>query len=209
MPSNTQTFLKPSNIYFSLALVILVAAAIYGVSQFRVLQSENQAVTDNESRRVEIASVFEKEKKTFQLFADERAKKQADLVKKIASILPADENYTDLTRLFDDYFAENDRPDNPILQSSLNFDKGQPVPGMASISALPLTMNLDATRDNFFKFLDFINNAGSLETGTRLMRINSINLNFLEGGEVEKDLRQKINFTVNMDAFYQTPKVAR
>ena len=41
------------------------------------------------------------------------------------------------------------------------------------------------------------------------MEINSIQLNFPEGGEVISNPKQRINFTVDMNAYYETPKVAR
>ena len=124
-------------------------------------------------------------------------------------ILPPDENYTDLTRQFDDYFSNHDKPGNPILQSSLRFGKGTPVANLPDVSLLPVAMNLEATRDNFLKFLEYVSSSGSRDSVSRMMDINSIQLNFPEGGEVVKDLSQKINFTVDMNTYYLTPKVAR
>lgn len=200
---------KSSNIYFVFALIILAFTVAYGVFQFRLLRAEQLAITDNETRNVSIAAKTDQMKKEYQKLADSHSTTLQDFTKKLEGILPADENYTDLTRAFDNFFAENDRPGNPIFQSTLRFGKGSPLANMPDISVLPVTMNIDATRENFLKFLDFVNESGSLENGRRLMEINSIQLNFPEGGEVLKDTKQKMNFTVDMSIYYQTPKVAR
>lgn len=202
-------FLKTSNVTFALALLVLGGTVYYGINQYNIFQNEKQAIVDNQIRVQEKAEVLEKSKQEFKAFAEERAKKQNDLTKRISAILPPNENYTELTRQLDDYFAEHDTAGNPVFQSSLRFGKGTAVAGITGVSGLPFSMNLEGTRDNFFKFLNFVNQSGSVEKGGRLMDILSIQMNFPEGGESVNDLKQKINFTVDMNAYYQTPKVAR
>ncbi|MEK9132091.1 MAG: hypothetical protein AAB606_00045 [Patescibacteria group bacterium] len=207
--TSPQSLLRTSNLYLALAVVALAATLGIGWLKFNVLQAEEQAVTDNESRRGEMTDSLTKAETSYKTFAEQRAQRDADFSKLIAGILPMDENYTDLTRALDDFFAENDKPNNPILQSNLSFSKGELVVSTPGISALSFSMTIESTRDNFFKFLQFVNESGSLANGKRLMEINSINLSFVNGGEVVQDLTQKINFTVGMTAYYQTPKVAR
>ncbi len=209
MSSSVSSPLRFSNIGFIAALIILAATTVYGIFQFRTMQGEAQAIVDNDTRVQALNGGLKDIKKTYQVFADARTKRQAELAKKLSIILPPDENYTDLTRQFDDYFSNHDKPGNPILQSSLRFGKGAPVGNLPDVSALPVAMNLEATRDNFLKFLEYVSSSGSLDSVSRMMDINSIQLNFPEGGEVVKDLSQKINFTVDMNSYYLTPKVAR
>lgn len=203
------SLLRSGNVYFAFALLILGVTFAYAFFQMRVLTGETLAVQDNSLRTVSISNSITQIKKDFQNLGDMHAKKLLDFNKKLENILPLDENYTDLTRLFDNFFAENDSQGSPIFQSTLRFGKGVPVPQMPDVSLLPITMNIDASRDNFLKFLDFVNDSGSLENGRRLMEITSVQLNFPEGGEVLKDPKQKMNFTVEMNAYFQTPKVAR
>lgn len=204
-----KSFLRISNVYFALALVILAGAAAYGIVQAREYSLEKNAIVTNGALIQQKENALKSLKEQYDSLAGNEVKKQEEITRKIMNILPPDENYTDLTRELDKYFDENDTVTNPIFQSSLRFGKGAPVAGMTDISALPLTMNIDATRDNFFKFLNYANDSGSLETGTRLIEITSIQLNFPEEGEMVKDSKQKINFTVDLNAFYRTPKVAR
>lgn len=209
MVSQPPVYLRVSNLYFFLALIALAGAVAYGVFQYRIFEKEKQAMSDNSFRLAALTEIVQKAGVEFKQFAEERAKKQAELTKQLANILPQDENYTELTRQFDNYFAENDKVGNPFFQSSLRFGKGAPVADIASLSVLPISMNIAGTRDNFYRFLDFVNSSGSLETGTRIMDIHSIQLNFKEGGEVVKNPKQEINFTVEMNGYYQTPRTAR
>lgn len=209
MSPSHDSLLRSSTVYFFLALFIFLGSAGYGVFQYRIFEAEHQAILDNKKQIDELTEVLVRKEKEFRFFSEEREKQQAEFAKKITSILPQDEQYTNLTRQLDSYIAKNDKPSNPLFQGSLKFSKGAPVNGFPGISGLSVSMNLEGTRDQFFKFLDFINESGSLETGTRLMELNSIQLNFPEGGENLNDPTQKINFTVDMTAYYQTPKVAR
>lgn len=182
---------------------------MYGILQFRIMKAEEQAILDNVNVTTTQNAVLKKAEDAYKAYSADQEKKYADYTKKITSILPPDENYTDLTRQLDEYFDLQDKPGSPIFQSSLRFGKGAPVQGMAYISALPISMNLESSRENFYKFLEFIDKSGSLETGTRLMEIKSVQINFPEGGEVVEDSTQKVNFNVELISYYQTPKVAR
>ena len=208
IPAN-QSFFRASNIYFLLALIIFAGSTFYGITNWNLLQASAAAVQENQKEIENISGLFTKTKDEFQIFADEQAKRQKDFQKKIGSILPLDENYTDLAKQLDDYFATADKPGNPMFQGSLNFQKGQVVKDATGISVLPFSMGLEGTRDNLFKFLKFVQDSGSLESGIRLMEIKNIDLSFSEGGEQTDNPKEPIKFNVNMNAYYQTPKVAR
>ena len=70
-------------------------------------------------------------------------------------------------------------------------------------------MGLEGTRDNLFKFLKFVQESGSLESGIRLMEMKNNDLRFSEGEEQTDNPEEPIKFNVNMNAYYQTPKIAR
>ena len=57
--------------------------------------------------------------------------------------MPLDENYTDLAKQLDDYFATADKPGNPMFQGSLNFQNAQVVKDATGISVLPFSMGLE------------------------------------------------------------------
>lgn len=201
--------MRSTSIYYFFALIALAAATVYGVMQFRLYSAEKAAVESNAVSIENLTAARTRAQAAFNETAEQQAQTQEKLQKNLSAILPLDENYTDLTRAFDDFFAANDSAASPLVQSSLRFGKGAPVPGIAGISALPISMNMEGSRDNFFKFLEFVERSGSVDSGTRLMSITSINLNFPEEGEVIDDPKQVLNWTVEMSAFYKTAKVKR
>lgn len=209
MNKNFLFALRFSNIYFTFALMLFVISLTYGILQFRTYQLERTAIKANETDLREKSREFDAYKTQYEMLAQDQEKEQEDMLGKISTILPPDEKYTDLTRQLERYFADNDRPGNQIIQSNLIFSRGAPVPDAGDVSALPFTMHVEATRDNFFRFLDYVKSSGSLDTGARLMDITSIDLNFPSEGELIRDTRQKINFTVYMNAYYHTPKIER
>lgn len=208
IPAN-QSFFRASNIYFFLALIIFAGSTFYGITNWNLLQASAAAVAENQKEIENISEVFKKTKDEFQAFSDKQGKRQKDFQKKISSILPLDENYTELAKQLDDYFAAADKPGNPMFQGTLNFQKGQPVKDAVGISVLPFSMGLEGTRDNLFKFLQFVQDSASLENGIRLMEIKNIDLTFSEGGEQTDNPKEPIKFNVNMNAYYQTPKISR
>lgn len=207
--TSQSTIIRGSTLMLILASTVTLAMLTYGFFQFRFMQAQRRAVAENKMTAVTMADELNSSKKSYDELSKAYSAVHEALAKKIASILPTDERYTDLTRQLDEYFVVNDKDGNPIFQSSLRFGKGAPVAQFPGISALPVSMNIEATRENFFKFLEFISSSGSLDTGIRLMAIKGVQLNFPDGGELLKNPRQDLNFTVEMSAYYVTPKVAR
>lgn len=206
---NSVSILRTSNVYFAMAFVVLASALAYGILQARVLTNEKRASEDNGRRAQEKAAAYAAEEESFKTYSEEHSKRQEEASRKLVAILPPDENYTDLTRAIDDYFAAHDSTSNPMFLSSLRYGKGASAAVSPNLSVLPVTMNIEGTRDNFFKFLDYVRDSGSLASPSRLMEINSIQLNFPEGGEVITNPQQKINFTLDMNGYYLQPKVQR
>lgn len=204
-----QDSIKGSTIYILIAGIIILATAAYSFLQYGLMNDYMKATADNATRRNSVAAVLSKRTDEFRTFAVAQSEKQKSLARNISEILPPNENYTELTRLFDEFFAKNDARENKIFQSSLRYGNGAPAKGMPGIYALPISMNIEGTRDNFFKFLNFINDSGTVDTARRLMAVDSIQLNFPDGGEVVGNAKQMINFTVEMIAYYQTPKIRK
>ncbi len=194
---------KSSHIYYGLAALITLVVLVYGLTQFKVMQAQAAAVNDNKAVTASLTDRKDKLQKYYDSFASTQSEVQKGLLDTLNYVLPVGEQYTDLTRQFDAFFASHDAATNPIFQSSLRFGKGAKVDGMPNIGALPITMNIEGTRENFFAFLEFINESGTQASRTRLVAVNSIQLNFPDGGEVLENKRQVINFTVDMTAYYR------
>lgn len=198
-----QSSLKSSHIYTGLAVVIALVALCYGLLQYRVMNAQAAAIEDNQQISTQLNEKNKKLLEYYGRFAQTQDGAQKRLQDSLNAMIPVGENYTDLTRSFDNFFALHDSALNPIVQNSLRFGKGEPVAGMPNISALPITMNIEGTRQNFFAFLEAMNNSGTLSQQFRLIAINSIQLNFPDGGEVLTNQRQVINVTLELTAYYR------
>lgn len=201
------TFFNKSNFYFLIVLVIVACTVAYGVMQYQVMTAMQFAVKENETEIGELQTKIVQSEESYRKSAEDFRERKADYLKTMESILPFDAGYTDLARLFDNYFDKLNRPGNAIEQNNLVFSQPQVLPDINSISVLPISMNIKASRDNFLKFLKFIESSGTLESGVRLMEIKSINFNFDNGGEVVKDPTQEITFSVRMNTYFRTSKV--
>lgn len=75
---------------------------------------------------------------------------------------------------------------------------------------LPFTLTLNTTRDNYDKFMRYVENSGDLDEQTRLLDINSISINFVteqsavssSGSPIEIEM---LNVSMSMNAYYQKP----
>jgi hypothetical protein len=116
-------------------------------------------------------------------------------------ILPPDENLIELTRSLDDFFDRNFVQGNEILANNLRF--GTPKQSEDGLySMLPVSMSIESTRDKFNLFLNYVENTGSFQDGTRILDIRSVRMNF--SGEDSS----RINFTVDLNAYFRAVELS-
>lgn len=110
----------------------------------------------------------------------------------LALVFPTDEDLTPLTRLFDDFAVKNNFESNPFFISNLSYEAEQ-----SSADGLyryvPLRMNFLSSKKNLNKFLEFVENSGSLEGEVRLMSIEDLTVNYPAEFGGSYDVQVKIN----------------
>lgn len=126
---------------------------------------------------------------------------------KMAAIFPAKAQITELTRVLDQFFADNNFANNPLLLSSLSFGN---VENTENHNKIAFTISAQGSENNFFRFLDFIGNSGNFGKAYRLMAIDSINISFPQQEETEKSEEEKANplpeeigFSIQGAAYFQ------
>ena len=194
---------------FIVSIIILGIAGYFGYQQFtefRKLQGYTKVDT-----------TFIKEIGVKNSDADEEYKSNktpyVEMIKdkdqKSEKILPIVESMTEVTRLIDKFFIDNNFPNNPVMLNSLTF--GTPD-SSENFMKVDFSMNIKGTRDNFFNLLDFISESGNLQKPYRLMAVNSINIVFPdvvtideeeEEGEAEEEEIPQITFTLEGEAYFQ------
>ncbi|MCD6109531.1 hypothetical protein J7J83_02125 [bacterium] len=131
-----------------------------------------------------------------------------DLMKAIADevdyVFPETEKHTLLTRTLESFSNNLNRTKDPFIISNLQYLK--PVKSEdESLMILPFTMTIHSSHDNFIKFLEYIENSGTLTDKTRLLNIKSIVINFVapEGTQKNTSGKDEINFNVAMNSYFK------
>jgi len=198
-----------AHIFQLLTVVVLVAAGVYGYFQYQKLAEAQTSLNDAQAQMAQLQTTADDSTSAFGDLKKQADTNAAEIINKIQAIYPSDQNYTALTKMLDDFFTANDKPDNRIFENSLSFSA--PITDAKNEYAiLPFSMSILASRDNFEKLLRYVDGSGDLEGTVRLMDIKSISLSLpseaagtAEGqaAEVANDL----SVSLSMNSYFQKP----
>lgn len=118
---------------------------------------------------------------------------------------PETENHTLLTRTIESFSNDLNRTKNPFLISNLQYLEPQ-VSEDGDYMVLAFKMTIHSSHDNFIKFLEYVEDSGTLSEKTRLMDIQSIVINFVspQGSQGNISGKDEINFNVSMNSYFRT-----
>ncbi len=202
-----------------LIVFVAVVAGIYGFSQFQkyslaqtALAMETDLLQKTQQDTNELTTKYLEIKKSFDA-------KFAKVLDALQYVMPADETYKNVVRLLDQFAQDNNLPNSPFFISDEKFGISHPDP-KKDFSVLPFSMTISASRDNFLKFLKFVESSGMLENKTRVLEIRSISINFVNtnsgsgsgsigsGGSLTGGgSSQLLNVSVAMNAYFEKPKI--
>lgn len=202
-----QNYNRQIRTYTVLTILVLLAAGTYGYFQFQKLTEAQAALAKGQadlaalkSTETQIADqyttlkgAFETEFKTVQ--------------NAIEGVLPSDENYTALTKALDDFVLTLNRQSPSIFMSNLKFSQPR-FEKETDHAVLPMTLTLATTRANLERFLQFAENSGSLDDGTRLLDVRSISISFPQQqvvGAPAGDTSSLLNVSLAVNAYFQAP----
>ncbi len=121
-------------------------------------------------------------------------RRSADL--KLSTVFPADEDLTELTRIFDDFELKNNFESNPFFISKISYEKIENSEE-SNYRIMPLSVTFEASKKNMSKFIEFIEASGSIEGEVRLMSIENMKITYPDeyGGIYEIDLKLNAYFS--------------
>lgn len=104
-------------------------------------------------------------------------------------VFPTEEDLTTLTRLLDTFAVTNNFESNPFFINSITYQNVLSAENGA-YRYVPLDLDLTTSKKNLNKFLETIENSGSLEGGVRLMSVERLSIRYPEefGGTYEVQL---------------------
>ena len=194
--------------YMVFTMIVLLAAGVYGFFQLQKLTAAQVALAQGVSTSEQLANSVDSfsesyvdSKKTF----DEGF---ASILNSVEGVLPLEEDYTDLTRLLDDFVQKNNTSLNPITMDNVSYGAAQKIED--NYSVLPVTLSINASRDNFENFLRFIFSSGALQERTRLMDIQAISINFSaqrQGLATTIGEEAMLNVSIQLNAYFQAGPV--
>lgn len=185
--------------YALLCLVIVVCMGFFSYQKWQEYSLSKEAISKNKELIVALRNKVSDEKSVYESEKDGFNNLNKEIEEKLKYILPASDNYTDLTRQIDSYEEELSRKNNPFEIANIDY---QSIVETENYSILPFRMNIKSSGDNFTKFLHLIENSGSLKDQVRVMDIQSIRLNFSDS-ENEGQTSESIDFTVQINAYFQ------
>lgn len=200
--------IKKRGYIYSIQSYLIFGAILLGVSAYFGYQQINNYFAANDALKLEQDNLSTMQTNVAQVKTDyANLKKQYD--EQIASIndalqfvLPEQEAYTNLVRIFDQFSAQNNSQGSPFFVSDVKFGTSR-QDAKNDYSILPVTMTINASKSNLMKFLQFIENSGMLENKTRLMDIRSISINF-SSADGAGDPTLNVSLAVN--AYFQKTK---
>lgn len=188
-----KSFRQARTVYLLLTILFLAAFLAIGFMKGKEVMAMTSGTRLNETR---LTSLREERDSAIKAYTEARvayAKDFENSSKILEKMVPEGEKYTELTRTFDEFFAKNFDTKNPIVASGLRYGQGQRLEG-TPFSSLPVSLTIASSKENFLKFLRYIEQSGSLETGVRFMEVQAIRVNFGEEG---------VSFTVDLTALYR------
>lgn len=187
--------------YMILCLVVLLSFGTYTGFKIREYITLKSGVDTNAKLITVLQTDASSEKAAYEINRTKNEEIITEIEKKLKSLFPETDDYTNLTRQLDKIEEDLNRINDPFEVSNIDFMN---VSNDGKYSILPIRMSIKSSGENFTKFLHFLENSGSLNDGFRLMDISSIRLSFQEASEPGE--QNMINFSVLLNAYFQGGK---
>ncbi len=196
-----QHYLSRSIKLYMIGVVIVgLLVSYYGIEKYLEYSDKVAIVNDSEKGLAGLTQTKKSDGDLATKVQTDYKEQDEEMRKGLALVFPSQENYTELTKIFDAYFLENNRVNNPIIATDMQF--GTPAADTSGkYDVLPISMNITASEANFYKFLSFVQDSGTLTKKLRLLDLKSVQMNFAEDAG-----KHKIQFRAEISAYFQKDK---
>lgn len=180
--------------YIALCLIFILIFGGYTYFKFNDYKTYKMAVAANEKEISLLKASTVDEKTAYDELKTSSEKLSSEIFKNLEGVFPAADNYTELNRSFDAFEESLNRSNNVFVISSIEYEDVQASEDTL-YKYLPVRMTIESSKDNFAKFLRYIETSGALTDKIRLMDIQSIHMTQSDTGT--------INFSVKIHAYFQ------
>ncbi|MFA6305838.1 MAG: hypothetical protein WC651_03890 [Candidatus Gracilibacteria bacterium] len=186
--------------YAVLCGILLIAFGVFTYTKWQEYSVVSTVVEKNESYISALEEQGANEKAAFETKKDSINQLKTEIETNLVEVFPKSDAYTELTRKFDTFEQKLSNKDSVFEISNVEF---QGATREANYSILPVRMSIRGSKENFEKFLHYVETSGSLADKVRLMDISSIRLNFENTGDLSGKKEEIINFSVQINAYFQ------
>jgi len=194
-----------ANVFFGLSAALVLFMAYYTyVNLSKYLDMRNE-ISVNETLHSSLTEKDTLVQNELNKVNEENSALKKQIYDEINLVLPSFENHTYLTRTLEKFETDNNRLRDPFNISNLQYQKQTKADAMP-YTKLPFKLTIHSSYNNFFKFLQFVQNSGTLSEGTRLLDIDSITINFTtpKGDSENTSGQDEINFNISMNAYIKS-----
>jgi hypothetical protein len=155
------------------AVLFVLGLALTGW-QWTVLQHHKDTASEQNREAVSLSAVKEQEINAYQEVKVDALALRSGTEQDLNLVFPTDEGITDLTRMLDEFAVRNNFQSNPFFIGNISYQS--PKDAENDTQVLPMSLSVTTSRKNLDKFLDFVEQSGSLKSETRLMSIESMDV---------------------------------
>lgn len=200
-----RNYAKTIRTYMVLIILTALLAGYYGYTQYTKLSAAQNAISKEQNQITDLQKTESQSGKDYSNLKKDFDQKYAGVLDSLQAVYPSEQNYTELARLFDKFFQDNNTALNPVFANDIKF--GQPrYDANVDYAVLPVTLTITGTQENFMKFLKYIETSGVLKDKSRLMDLRSISINFTaKAADTGVQTQSMINVSVALNAYFQKP----
>lgn len=199
---------RTRNVYLMLICLIMLFGIVFGWLTYSKYRHITQAFGVSAVKAEEVTAEFKETESLLGGLSKLFEQDKVFIEEAVLKVLPPDEQFIELTKTLDNFFDEQYQSESEIIASNLRFGSPALVQGKF-YSVLPLSLTITASREKFDKFLEFIENSGSLDALTRdaerirLLDLQSIRMNF-----AKQEGKEQVSFTVELRAYFRNSEVS-
>lgn len=207
---------KSLKAYAILCLALIIGIGAHAYFKWSDYTRFKTATTLNQTEVKKLNTDVNNKNVAYQKAHEDYDKLTGTIESGLKEVFPQSDNYTELNRAFDNLEASLNRAKSLFVISSIDY-QDVAVSEDGTYRYLPLRMNIVSSPENFTKFLQYIEESGSLNEKVRLMDIQSIHLSFGDseesggsqglGGNGETGVSategSTITFSVKIHAYFQ------
>lgn len=197
--------------YFQLRFYMILSVLLFGIVGYFTFNNVMKYLDVRAETQANI-QIFSNLKENEEIISTELENEQSQIKElnqtiqsELELVFPDKENHTKLTRTLDQFANDIHRIKNPFIINNLQYLESKKAEG-ENYSVLPFKMTIHSSYTNFFKFLEFVENSGTLSDKNRLIEISTITINFVSPSGTLGNLsgQDEINFNASMKAYFRS-----